>query len=908
MEDAQYMSAIREWLDSAKSGSWRLIIDNYDQFTFDIAEFLPRSRGAIFFTSRQREVAESVAQHVIYLDCMEPPEAASMLLHLAKLPETDFDDAKALVIQLGCLPLAITQAAAYIRVNGVPIAKYTGQIVFNNNKRRRSGDEKLAKLFKKSIREMHHGNGRAPQSVMSTWDLTYQEILEASPLAAQLLQILSVFAFDGIPRKILELQTLNNCELITQPIEDSEDIDEAMGILTSFALVTISGNQDEREFHPHRLVSLWMRMNITNDSEVADAALKLVIEAFPLVEADTRTEGAVVMPHTRAIENYCDQDTVTVAESLRILLKYRTCRYLYAAGSFAEAEAELKVCFGYHETHDPESRDSLECMQLLGQCLLSRSELDSALLQFQKVYDIRKMSLGDDHLDTNDATVNIATTFHRQGKFELALSQFLGALTVRSKLLKETDPKLLPTLEGIAEVYRSLGQYDKASDWFSKALNVATAAYGYRSAVGYHMVLCLVDVHRLTGKTEEATVMFRTFLDHYFKAVQDAAPSKTSSSEPTVDHDGTSDQYSLAFDAARKIWGEKHPRTIDFMDYVAKIKAHEGHYEEALSWGKAALELSTTVCGPHALITTAVAQNLASISHDAGLYDEAHALFETALEGTVKIVGADHPNTFNIKHNMGLLYMDEGRPQEALELFEIVYRGRVKILGEGHEYTIATVSCMADIYTDLGDYTKAVEWYQRAAKAYKDSSLFGRQHSLTLDTQHNMAELLVEMGESKQALEIFEGVLANRDSEHLKLLCMGAMVRAMAYEGQFDAAREMGERALEGQQKLLPKNHPEILETKANLAECLKLQGKLDEALVHYDETLILMSKALGSDHPGYLKTMVGKADVLSLTMNNEDAVQTYQQAWTGLDKALGPTHPVTIKTIEKYTAVVLRM
>src|SRR5437762_9946912 len=99
--------SVIQWLDS--TSRWLLIIDNLDDFTI-IGDYLPaaNSTGHILITTRARDSQGNESRRQFAIS-PRPCQVQS------RTPETQ-RKAKEIVKVLGYLPLAIEQAAAYIRV------------------------------------------------------------------------------------------------------------------------------------------------------------------------------------------------------------------------------------------------------------------------------------------------------------------------------------------------------------------------------------------------------------------------------------------------------------------------------------------------------------------------------------------------------------------------------------------------------------------------------------------------------------------------------------------------------------------------------------------------------------------------------------------------------------------------
>jgi hypothetical protein len=130
---------VESWLRNEKRGRWILVLDNVDDHDFlrnppasgqggptnglmtastkPLLEYLPKSlNGSVIITSRTREFAMKIVDYknLIEVKPMERSEALELLQRkLAKPGESQ--ESRHLVEELEFMPLAIVQAASYIR-------------------------------------------------------------------------------------------------------------------------------------------------------------------------------------------------------------------------------------------------------------------------------------------------------------------------------------------------------------------------------------------------------------------------------------------------------------------------------------------------------------------------------------------------------------------------------------------------------------------------------------------------------------------------------------------------------------------------------------------------------------------------------------------------------------------------
>ena len=214
---------------------WLLIFDNADDDADVIAPWIPAvpvaagTRAHAVITTRRGGFEELGA--VVDLDVVSPEEALALLR--TKVPDLPDDTGAELAAELGLLPLALEQAAAYIRRTGKPPAEYLRQL------RERAGD--MYKRGKVAGRDV---------TIATLWDISLEHVRRDSPAAAQLLDLCAYLAPDRIP---LDLFT-GHPDLLPQPLAtaaaDELAFDEAVAVLSDYSLVS----RTEAGLQVHRLL------------------------------------------------------------------------------------------------------------------------------------------------------------------------------------------------------------------------------------------------------------------------------------------------------------------------------------------------------------------------------------------------------------------------------------------------------------------------------------------------------------------------------------------------------------------------------------------------------------------------------------------------------------------------------
>ena len=166
-----------------------------------LIDLLPKSKlRNIIFTTRDRKAAVKLAQQGNLIEVQELDKDPAKQLLQKSLSCCDIMNSHsntkvfALLEKLVNLPLAIVQAAAYINKNGITVTEYL--LLFN--KKEDDVIDLLSKEFKNSRR---YANIKNP--VATTWLISFEQISQHNPLAAEYLSFMAYIKPKDIPESFL---------------------------------------------------------------------------------------------------------------------------------------------------------------------------------------------------------------------------------------------------------------------------------------------------------------------------------------------------------------------------------------------------------------------------------------------------------------------------------------------------------------------------------------------------------------------------------------------------------------------------------------------------------------------------------------------------------------------------------
>jgi hypothetical protein len=188
------LQIVSQWLQDETNGSWLLILDNADDanmFTHikdttgrqptqykegeishqSLLKYIPQtSKCSVLITSRYSDAAARITGNNSMINLGLMSETESLTLLKAKLGYEPLDvDSLDLIQALGQIPLAITQAAAYISrpARRMSVAKYLE--LFHESEANQSS------LLDKDGGDLRR-DPDVPNAVISTWQISFNQI------------------------------------------------------------------------------------------------------------------------------------------------------------------------------------------------------------------------------------------------------------------------------------------------------------------------------------------------------------------------------------------------------------------------------------------------------------------------------------------------------------------------------------------------------------------------------------------------------------------------------------------------------------------------------------------------------------------------------------------------------------
>jgi tetratricopeptide (TPR) repeat protein len=309
---------VRGWLGHNRG--WLLIFDNAPSAR-EVRDYLPHGKtGHVLITSPDpawRSVAQPLPVKVF-----DRTDAVDFLLK--RTGQKDQNAAGALSEELGCLPLALEQAGAYVETTQKSLPDYLA-------------------LFRSRQQELLRRGRPAtdyPATVGTTWELSFQQVQQISSAGAELLNLCAFLAPDDIPIELVRKGAEYFPPDLAGAVTDELVFDEAVAELRRWSLVEL----DDDSLSIHRLVQAVIRDRLGENEKKkwAEAAVRFVNRDFPFDSDDVRTWPTCsrLLLHALASAEYAER--IGGASDTTSRLLNQVALYLNTRAQFAEAKALLE--------------------------------------------------------------------------------------------------------------------------------------------------------------------------------------------------------------------------------------------------------------------------------------------------------------------------------------------------------------------------------------------------------------------------------------------------------------------------------------------------------------------------------------------------------------------------------------
>ncbi|MFT2016520.1 tetratricopeptide repeat protein [Streptomyces sp. 796.1] len=481
------------WLQAHQG--WLLVLDDAAS-PRDLAPVLGVATGRYLITSRHATGWRRLAR-TLPLDTLPADAAVELLMRIIEPEGPDEEHALAcLAEELGQLPLALEQAAAYIESTAISPATYLERL------RSHPGRMYAATATGREADDQ--------RTVARIWQLSLRAITTQQPVAGDLLRLLAWYAPDPLPRDVLG----GVHEVLG---EDPFAVDEALALLHGYSMITLT----RQTVTVHRLVQAVARtpdpadsqrtsQAITTARERATLLLERALPQNPLFNVPGWPRWRELLPHLRALTDQTPQDEKG-PHTAGLLVA--ASAYLQGDGHTSTAITCAQQAVDLHtQLHGPDDPATLTARSFLASAHRAAGDLEAATPVHQQNLADHERVHGPDHPDTLVARANLAYLHALRGDLTQARDLHRQNLTDMQRLHGPDHPHTINARANLASAHRDLGDLEVAITLHREAVAAYERVYGPDHSETVTARCNLAYAHRLAGDTETATTLFTRVL------------------------------------------------------------------------------------------------------------------------------------------------------------------------------------------------------------------------------------------------------------------------------------------------------------------------------------------------------------------------------------------------------------
>ncbi|KAI1360177.1 hypothetical protein F5Y08DRAFT_343918 [Xylaria arbuscula] len=834
--------AVRRYFELDTVGKWLLIIDNADDMEVifgpsdkpgGIYEYLPDSENGItVFTTRTREVAVAVAgSDMIELNEMNTEEAMEFFEKALfdKRLLRDKAAMETLLQELTFLPLAISQAAAYLNQTQTSIERYLKLL--------RNTEQDMVSLMTREFHDNTRYRG-SKNAVASTWLVSFDQIRRSNRYAAQLLSFMSCIEWKAIPRSILP------------KLLGEEEMEHAIGVLCGYNFL---GRREEEDiFDMHRLVHVAIRVWIQEEKiryETDSRVISHLASIFPGASKTNRSLWREYMPHAQHALHASQE--CQVVERFKLL--YRVGRCLDTDRRYKEAIVALEEAYQWNRLHySEEDLNRLRIEHRLARAYLGDGRIKEATRMFEHIVAIKNKTLEEDNKARLAPQHELARAYLGDKRLDEAISLFEHVVAIKKKTLPEDDIGRLTSEHELARAYLEDKRLDEAISLFehvvaikektlpegdvSQLLSRGELARAYTQSKQTTRAIALLEPVVVTRRRTLAEDDFYRLVDEHNLGHAYLEDGRINEAIGILEHVMAIKEKTQAAD------DEDLLRTQHILAYAY---FQDNEIEKAISLGEHVVFIRKAL-DRRDKRRLDFERNLGFYYFQAGRNKEAIELLEHVV-AIGKELSFKNGELLETQRLLAKTYFKDEQFGKAIVLYEHIIdiereldtRGRSRLVSE---YRLARV------YLLVGRVEEAIVLLEHVVAVERELNMKDED---SLEPEKDLASFYIEAGRVKEAIVLREHVVAVEKELDMtneeRLVSQKLLASAYIEDGQFGKAITLREHVV-AVQKELDMNEEIRLVNEHNLAYAYVKDKRIQEAIVLLEHVVAVEKELVMSD------------------------------------------------------------
>lgn len=633
LNEAYLINEVQRWLK--QHPGWLLVLDNVTEQVKIKQLLLALEGGHVLLTTRTQSVA-NVASNVL-LEKMQPEESVLLLLRRSDLlPKSATLEAASVPLRkeafvlaslLDGLPLALDQAAAYIKETQCSLSSY-------RHLYHRSHKELLEQ--KSTYKNLYSDYN---ESVATTWIISFNQI-QQSAIAYDLLCFCAFLQADAMSENLL-IQGLQSASP-----GDLNDVDallvfnQACQIVLNFSF--LRRNAADTMFSMHLLVQLVFkdRMNEQIQQQWRESVVRTIDDVL------SKTSG----------------------EQIDIYL------------------SQARACARLIKKTEMQGREVAHLLEQVANAVRERGWYAQARPLYLRAYGAAMEQFGKDNPHVLDLLLDTVRAHMNVGEYGLATIMCKRLTSDYERILGKNHLSVVKCLNYLALAQVNLGMYPAAVETCEQALNWYKQVQGpdtVEHAMTYQIVanLCLSY-----NKNDEAKAYYQAALK-IREQILGPEHSEVANSLADMgifylrqnDFEKSEQLLQRSLVLRKKVLGSDHPDVAMCLEYLAVIDRFRNDYKQAEERCQEALAIRRQKLGYYHPDIAQNLQGLAVLFADQGKIVEAEKYYREALEVYLRVGGPESQKYLFAASDFADFLREQGKDGEA-DVYDQKIASTVKLL------------------------------------------------------------------------------------------------------------------------------------------------------------------------------------------------------------------------------------
>jgi tetratricopeptide (TPR) repeat protein len=867
----------------SRHASWLLVFDNVEDAA-SIRAYLPNASSLsahqhILVTSRSHGWPQ---MEMLPLDVFDMEDTLNYMR--TQLPDEKADSVQQLGHILGYLPLALSQAVAYLRASGLSVETYLTLL----------RSQPSAALNERGTEASYY------HTIQSTVAISRDKV-SVHPQALRMLNACAWLVADSIPLYLFEHTELLGCK---------EAVYEALKVLNLYSLV--------HEFKPgylkiHRLVQTVLR------TESTDAGLPVLVSANNVLQAvypwDKTTarefeRARDLMEHLVVVMDHNGRRLLTHPEEwlphYSRMIDCLTDAY-FSFGQAAKVrellERALPIAEKYYGSDHVEVAKTLSN---LGNAYGALGDAHKKQALLERALAIEERHYGSDHVEVAKSLSNLGNAYGALGNAHKQKALLERSLAIEERHYGSDHVEVAKTLSNLGNAYGALGDAHKKQALLERALAIEERHYGSDhvevakslSNLG-NAYGALGDVHKHKALLERALAIKER---HYGLDHAEVAKTLTNLGN-AYGALGDVHKHKALLERALAIkerhYGSDHVEVAITLSNLGNVHGALGdaHKQKALLV-RAFAVLESHYGSDHVVVAT----TLSNLGNAYGSLGDAHkkqALLERALAVLERHYGADHVEVAKTLTNLGNVHgaLGDAHKQKALLVRALAVLERH--YGADHVVVAITLSNLGNAYGSLGDAHKKKALLERALAVLERH--YGSDHVEVAKTLTNLGNVHGALGDAHKQKALLVRALAvlerHYGADHVEvaktLTNLGNVHGAL---GDAHKQKALLVRALAVLERHYGADHVEVAITLSNLGNAYGSLGDAHKKKALLERALAIEERHYGADHSEVAFTSFNLSIAHESVGAFGDALSCMQVAYRIFGDRLGNQHDYTLR------------